>query len=300
MTLHGLGPNELRRRLLGSGLQFRCGPLVAHVSTSLRDLAEPIALLYHDAPLADAKEIRDFAVRVESHGPLGAVRRRAVALVDGRPVFDPFPIRHALPMFEWAINYCVFTRPNQYLLLHAGVVERGGHALLLPGQPGAGKTTITAGLTLNGWRLLSDEVGMVPPGTRNLLPVPRPLSLKGESIDIIRRFSSEAVIGPPAEGTKKGTVAHMRPPSESVARATEPAVPRWIVFPRFEGGAAAELRRVSRADALLRVGREAFNYSLLGAAGFETLADLVEGCDCYELTFGELGEALECLGELTG
>jgi HprK-related kinase A len=201
-------------------------------------------------------------------------------------------------MFEWAINWSVFTRPNQYLMLHAGVVERGGKALILSGRPGAGKSTLTAALVLGGWRLLSDEVAVIPPGTRNLLPLPRPVSLKEGSIDLVRRRSPDAVIGPLTYGTKKGTVAHLKPPVDSVERAREPAIAAWLVFPWFGAGYETTLQPISRATALLRAGHEAFNYSMLGAAGFETLADLVDGMTCYDLPFSDLDAALEALEAL--
>jgi HprK-related kinase A len=218
--------------------------------------------------------------------------------VDGQHAFAAFPRRHALPMLEWAMNWCVFSRPNQYLLLHAAVVERGGRALLLPGRPGAGKSTLAAGLVLRGWRLLSDEVTVLPPGTTEVVPVPRPVGLKNGSIDVIRRFHAGAVLGPSTPGTRKGTVAHMAPPDESVARGTETARPRWIVFPRFDPRAPAELRQVSRPEAFLRVAQQSFNYSVLGTAGFETLAAVFDRCTCHTLTYGMLDDAVSVLESL--
>ena len=129
--------------------------------------------------------------------------------------------------------------------------------------------------------------------------MPRPIGLKGASIDIVRALSPNAEIGPSAEGTRKGTVAHLRPPADSVRRAGEPADPRWVVFPSFEEDATVELKKVSRGLALQRLGHESFNYSMLGSAGFETLAAVVEGCDCYELRFGNLDDAIRCLEEMT-
>jgi HprK-related kinase A len=203
-------------------------------------------------------------------------------------------------MFEWVMNWCVFTRPNQYLLLHAGVLERDGHGLILSGEAGAGKSTLTAALMFRGWRLFSDEVGMIPTGSCQLLPLPRPVGLKNASIEIIRADCPSATIGPSTVETRKGVVAHVRPPSESLARADESTTPRWIVFPRFEAGATAEIRPVSRADALLRLGEQAFNYSMLGTVGFSTLADVVNGCTCFDVRFSNLNDALDCVRYVTG
>jgi HprK-related kinase A len=296
-TIGTLSRTQLASRLSGDGLTVRCGPLLIHLGTSLPELVDPIALLYADYPLADPSVLPDFAARVE---PLprwrSLIRRTACTVVDGRAVFDPFRRDQALPMFEWVMNWCFFTRPNQYLLLHAAVLERGGRGLILSGQPGAGKSTLAAALTFEGWRLFSDELAVIPPGRRVLLPLPRPIGLKNESIDIIRREFPAAVIGPSTVETRKGTVAHVRPPAESLARADEPAVPAWIVFPTFDAGIRqAEVRPVSRAEALLRLADQAFNYSLLGVSGFETLADVVDGCACFDIRYGSLDDARACV-----
>lgn len=284
--------------LLGRGLPIRCGPLTMRVGTSLPELAPALSFLYQDFPRGD-DSLPDFDVRVGHASPLiGRALGQARASIDGHRAFDPFKRRHALPMFEWAVNFCVFTRPNRYLLLHAGVVERDGRGLILSGNPGAGKSTLTAALLFQGWRLFSDEVAMVAPGTREVLALPRPVSLKNESIEIIQRVAGADALGPSVSGTRKGTVAHLRPPTESVRRASEPADPRWIVFPQFEAGAAVELTPVSRADALLRVAAESFNYSVLGAVGFDTLADVVEGCSCHHLRFGTLADGLAAIQSL--
>jgi HprK-related kinase A len=270
------------------------------LATDLAELVEPVAVMYGGFPVASGDDLVDFEVRaVRARSLPGLLGRQANVLVDGRAAFAPFLRRQAPAMFEWAINSSAFTRPNQYLLLHSAVVERGGHGLLLSGRAGSGKSTLTAALMFGGWRLLSDEMAVVPPGSRTLLPLPRPVNLKDKAIDIVRLRFEQAVIGPVSEGTRKGSVAHVRPTADSVARAAEPASPRWVVFPRFVPGAMLESRRVSPTDALLRLGREGFNYSMLGAIGFETLARLVDGCECRELTFGDLDAALRAIEECT-
>ncbi|MEO7190120.1 MAG: HprK-related kinase A [Vicinamibacterales bacterium] len=296
MTVKTLPRQDLAERLRGPGIPLRCGALLMRLGTSLPELVDPIALLYADYPLGDDNDVPDFDARVEPvprwRSPL---HPSASTVVDGRAVFDSFRRSQALPMFEWVMNWCVFTRPNQYLLLHSAVVETGGLGLVLSGDPGAGKSTLAAALVSRGWRLFSDEVGMIRPGSRQLLALPRPIGLKNDSIDLIRSDWPLATIGPSTPGTRKGIVAHVRPPADSVARADQPATPRWIVFPRFEAGATPEVRRVSRAEALLRLGEQAFNYSMLGDAGFRTLCDVVDGCDCYQIRFGSLSDALACV-----
>ena len=297
-VVRDLEGRALADRLRGPGLPLDLGPVVARVGTSLPELVEPVRSLYGAYSISEIEPFVDFEVRVEP-GP--TLRRwiapQAVTFVDGQRSFAPFPRRQALPMLEWAINWCAFTRPNQYLLLHSAAVERDGRCLLLPGRPGSGKSTLTAALVLRGWRLLSDELAILPRGSDHVLPAPRPVGLKEDAIPLIERFGP-STIGPRTEGTRKGTVAHMRPPDDSVRRRHEPARPCWIVFPRFEAGAATALRPISRPEAFLRVAYESFNYSALGAEGFETLAPVVERCSCYAMRYGDLAVAIEALHEV--
>ena len=299
MILRELAESELLARMRGAGIVLSTGPFVVRIGSSIRELAAPMRLLYGDHSLAREDGVVDADVRID---PPPSLRRwiapQVIAYIDGERPFHPFPRRLAFPMLEWVLNWCLFNRPHQYLILHAAVVERGGRALLLPGEPGAGKSTLCAGLILRGWRLLSDEVAIVRPSTGELLAVPRPVALKEESLEVIRSFEPAAVLGPSFPETRKGTVTHLRPPPDSVFRSHEAATARWIVFPRYETGAETRLQSVRKAETLLRAGRNGFNYSLLGAAGFESLADLVDACDGYDLVYGRLHEAVEHLTAL--
>jgi HprK-related kinase A len=179
-------------------------------------------------------------------------------------------------------------------------VERGGQALLLPATPGAGKSTLCAGLAWRGWRLLSDEFGLVRRPQGDLFPLPRAVPLKNESIAVIRSFAPEAFLGPLFPKTRKGDVSHMRPPHDSLPRQQEPAAPRWIVFPRYQRGLSVRLRTIPDSLAFTRLAHNSFNYRLLGAVGFRALAALIRRCDCFSLEYGDLEAAASSLAEMAG
>ncbi len=124
-----------------------------------------------------------------------------------------------------------------------------------------------------------------------------PVSLKNASIEAIRQFAPDATLGPPVHDTVKGSVAHMTPPAVSVRRAGETARPRWIVLPRYERGAAARLAVLSRARTFMQLADNAFNYDVHGRRGFELLAEVVTGCDCFEFRYGALDDAVALLDD---
>jgi hypothetical protein len=274
------------------------GPFVVRLGSNLPELPEVLRLLYADFQCS-GDEFADFHVGLNAPAGLRRWWRPKVQFfLDNRPPFEPLPRTSALPLLEWGINWCVSTRANQYLIIHAAVVERNGRAIVLPGQPGAGKSTLCAGLVCRGWRLLSDEFALVRPDDGRLVPMPRPISLKENSITLIQQLAPEAVMGPSSRDTWKGTVVHMRPPSESVSRAAELAHASWIVFPGFQAGEPVRLTSHPRSRTLVRLARNSFNWNLLGARGFAALSMIVEQSACYDLTHGDLNDALRVLEEL--
>ena len=70
------------------------------------------------------------------------------------------------------------------MLLHAGVVVRGPHCLVLPGRAEAGKSTLVAGLVRAGWGYGSDELALLSFTDERLKPYQRPISIDVGAYDI--------------------------------------------------------------------------------------------------------------------
>jgi HprK-related kinase A len=153
-------------------------------------------------------------------------------------------------------------------------------------------------LTLRGFRLLSDEFGVVRLEDSRLMRMLRPLALKNASIDVIRRFEPSAVIGPSFPRTHKGTVAHLAPLASHFDARHEVAEPALVVFPRFDPSVRVELEPVSKARAFARLANNSFNYPALGRASFDALGQLVEESSCWQLRYGDLQGAIAALSEV--
>ena len=292
-----LGAGEVARRLSGPGLRVRTGPVVTCIESSIPEVAEGIVRLYAEHAVEDG--FADFHVRVARPAGLRRfIRPQVLFELDGTPPFLPLPGNQGFPILEWGLNWCISAHCHQYLILHAAVLERSGAALILPAPPGSGKSTLCAGLVSRGWRLLSDELALLSPGSGKVAPLARPISLKNASIDVIGRFAPGEFIGPAVPDTLKGSVAHMKPPKESVQRESETAQPRWIVKPRYVAGAAAQLRPLPKARAFMQLVDSAFNYQFHGAKGFELLGQVVKSCECYEYMYADLEEAVRTFDAL--
>lgn len=293
MLLHELTARECTRRLRDEGLALRTGPYSFRIRSRMPHVAQGLWLLYAANPLLDAAEFVDFDLSLDwVSGIRRWVRPQAQFLFDGESPFEPLPADHAYPLLEWSMNWCISAHVLDTLLLHSAVVEREGLAVILPAPAGSGKSTLCAGLVHRGWRLLSDELGMVSLRDGSVGALVRPVSLKNESLAVIQRFEPSAVFNRVSVGTSKGSVTHMLAPPAHVARMLEPARPRWVVFPRYVAGAPPQLQPRGRAASLLELGRNAFNYSLLGQPGFDALGDMVTACDCYDFQYSSLDDAV--------
>ena len=293
LSLASMSRRELGERLAGPGLDLGTGGFVTRLSSPIASVADGLHLLYGDYPVHPDGQFADFHVSLmPSPGLRRWYKPQVNFCYDGQPVFRPLPLDHAFPMFEWGLNWCVSAHANNHLIVHAAVLEKDGLAVILPAPPGSGKSTLCAALVSRGWRLLSDELTLIRPADGMLVPLPRPISLKNASIDVMRAYQDGIVMSTPVADTTKGTVAHIKAPAASVARSGELARAAWIVFPRYQAGAATQLAPVSKGQAFMRVAENGFNYSVMGPTGFDALAKVIGQSDSFDFSYSVLDEAI--------
>jgi hypothetical protein len=190
----------------------------------------------------------------------------------------------------WHINRAVVAESDRYLLLHAAAGASNGSAILFPAPMDSGKTTLIAGLLRRGLGYLTDEAAAIDPATLDVDPYPKPLSIELGSWELFNdlrpqlddrfiRFADEQWHVVP-DAVRPGTVAG-------------PCRPRLVVSPRYEPGAKTTIERISRAEGVLLLAENAFNFASHKAEGLNTLAAIVRQCECYRLTMGSLEDACD-------
>lgn len=298
LSLKSEGIERLHAKLQ-EGLRFGIGPFVVALKGRERKLAERLQAAYPDYPLATSNAFADASLTVARNPGLSRHwwSTRVIRLEDGQ-VFTTFPEHATIAHLEWTLNWAIANRSHQFLMLHAGVLANAHGAVVLPAEPGAGKSTLCAYLMHRGWRLLSDEFTLLRDESLEIFPFPRLLPIKNASIAVIREYVPEARFGPEIPGTHKGTVAHLQPPTDAIQRMHETAIPRLMIFPRYTPGTPLEITPVPRAQCFVEITQNAFNYVLRGEAGFRMAAALTERVRAFHLRYNDLERAATALDEL--
>lgn len=197
----------------------------------------------------------------------------------------------ALATLLWHVNQEVVRRTDsRYVQWHASAAVRQGVCVVMPAPMESGKTTTVAGLLRRGYQYLTDETVAVNAETLLVEPFPKALSVDRGSWAVL----------PELEPGLRLVDDQWQVPPRSIRpdAVAAPARPRLIVTPAFRRGAMTELRPLRRAEALVLVAQSTFRFTEAPRRNLEVSARVLESCDCFELTIGDLPTAVARIDEL--
>ncbi|WP_245306065.1 serine/threonine protein kinase [Bradyrhizobium sp. LTSP849] len=177
--------------------------------------------------------------------------------------------------------------------LHAASLTRDGGGLLLCGEPGAGKSTLTLRLLDAGFRYAGDDVALIGvDGT--ISGIPFALTLKQGAWGLFSRLQAD---GPTATSRRSdGTLVRYTPVAD-LCNATLSA--NWVIFLNRITGGPAKLRALDQLESMKRLIESAFAVDgKLSQAGFSALKRIVAGASSFELTYCESMEARRIILDL--
>ncbi|MEQ8840149.1 MAG: hypothetical protein RIB98_04145 [Acidimicrobiales bacterium] len=118
-----------------------------------------------DIPDDSTEQEMDGFLGWESDDGLWIGRPGARAAIDdtsvrvGGPIDAPGPLDLFDDLLQFGISIGI-ARPDR-LMMHAAVVAQGDEALLLVGESGRGKSTLSAAALVGGWDLLGDDLAVI-------------------------------------------------------------------------------------------------------------------------------------------
>lgn len=179
-------------------------------------------------------------------------------------------------------------RLQGFVTLHAAAVARDGELVLLAGESGAGKTTLTLALLEDGWTYLSDDLAPVSAETGLVHPFPKPLGVKEASAWSELRTAFETTsLGAPGG-------AFLVPASRWDV-ATDALPVRALLFPRFSADSSLEVERLTPARAA--AGASAY-LRRLDPSRVALLNRLCRSATCAQLVYGTTADALVAIEDL--
>ena len=278
--------------------RLQVGPVAFRVGSVWAEPVRALDALYAGYPRPGG--VCDFTVRLEAERPWRRWVKPSVAIRGDYVLPDaaPMALAHGLLAAEMAMNLQMALGQKRFLLLHASTVERDGKALLMTGASGSGKSTLSALLGEHGWRFMGDEFALLDLEDGRLHPFPRAVSLKNHAIRVVEAVVEPDRFGPRMDDTPKGTIRHLRPRADSVARMLEPAAPVLILFPRYGRDLEAAVRPVGAAEVFVRLTQASTNYVTLGERAFDALTGLVTNCPARAIDYPDTASALRLVEEL--
>jgi hypothetical protein len=203
--------------------------------------------------------------------------------VDGLPLGQHPRLADGLDALVGEVNRQAVTTRREKLGLHAAAVSWRGQGILLAGPSTAGKSTLAAALVRDGCGYLTDEAAFVDLNTLSIEPYPKPLSLRTGSLALLGLRVPEEV---------EGTTSDFIPASYLRSSVEVASVPlSTIVFIRRRPGEEVSYRPIPRAEALVELTNNSFNFVEHGGRWLGRLRQLVLACSCWRLESGNIHAA---------
>jgi hypothetical protein len=215
---------------------------------------------------------------------MSAQQRAALVVVPRSMLRFPYHIRYEL--IEFAV-FTLATRVRGLVPLHAACVGRGGNGILLLGDSGAGKSTVSLLSLVAGMEFLSEDSVFVLPDTLAATGVANFVHVRASSLRWLERADDarrirEALVIRRRSGVRKFEV-DLRQKRYRVA--SGPQQIRALVFLSADSaGDAPLLRPLSRKEMLSRL--TAAQPYASGQPGWRRFCARLSGIDAFELRRG--------------
>jgi HprK-related kinase A len=266
-------------------------PFSFSVNTCVAQVIQNLSIIYGSRFKKLSDEVADYDLSVQkSSGLRSFIRPQARFFCDQQEPFKPLSFQKAYAFLEWGMNWTVAGNELQHVIIHSAVLAKGNKAILFPAPPSSGKSTLTAYLAHNGWRLLSDEMALIIPQSKTVVPFVRPICLKNQSIDIAKQLFPDGKFSDIAKDTHKGDVIHLSPPDSSWENSTNTAELVGVVFPNYRANQTLQIYQLDKTQAFMQLVENAFNYSVLRDVAFSTLTKVIDNVQTFEIFHNDLAQ----------
>ncbi len=203
---------------------------------------------------------------------------------DKRLYFGTSAYQLAYILMNEVLYHCIDSNDTHHAL-HAGGVRRNGACIILPGESGSGKSSLTAWLISNGFQYLTDELVFLG-ADASVTPLTRPVSLKGGE-EFLARFVADDQRGLTIADENGAIIPHRLLNQDYQPQRSELS---HSIFPQFIPGAPLSLEEISPARSCLYLLQSHVNARNHDGLGVETLSRIVRACRSYTLSYGSFDD----------
>ena len=196
----------------------------------------------------------------------------------------------------WDLHAYVAREVRDFLLLHAGSVTASEGAVLLPAEPEVGKSSTVAALLKEGFGYLSDELGVIDPVSGRAYPFEKRITLQPASMRFFPALEESVKRHPLTQALQDRYVT----PQDLGAKVSDPATVRALVFLSEDRQGPPRLSPISRAEAVERMARNAFNLDVYGERGVILLGRVAATAEAQRIDGGTAPERAQLLAERFG
>jgi len=197
---------------------------------------------------------------------------------------------------ECQLDHMLADQITNHLLLHSGSVAKDGAGIILPGESGSGKSSLTLALLQSGYKYFSDEIAVVNAESGELHSFPKPVSIKNTSVFPHLAERENLWFGP--ESDVQDSVWYVHPENLGAHVADEPAPIRYVIFPSRCSQGDAQLLPLTPGEALRELVANSINLPKLGSKGIHMIADLVNEAQCFALKSADLAASVSLVNRL--
>jgi hypothetical protein len=198
------------------------------------------------------------------------------------------------------VTYHLADHSQGGLLFHAASLAVENGVILLPGDSGVRKSSLTVWLTGHGFQYLTDELSFVQPDSLTCEGLNRPVHLKNNTARLFPQLNLGTSLpltplGVESSGWLVPSTALNHLDLKMTCRSL-----RWILFPRFSPQAGFEFTSLSPAEAILRLTGRLINARNLPDHGFPDLTKIARSVPAYELNYPSFDRLDEVFGQILG
>jgi len=208
---------------------------------------------------------------------------------EGRQLYEGDNLDYLSHLLIHELMICLIRDCVDGLALHSGALARSGSGLLLCGESASGKSTLSAWLTAAGFDYLTDEHAVVALDGRSMTGLPRAIMLRQGSTFVLEHWLGKDHRRSSISFASKSIAVDpelLRP--ASVCRR---ARPKALFFPRYSPGEPLASRRLSAAEATVRLVRVSTNAAKLPESGIPAALALARGVEAFTLDYPDAATA---------